>query len=152
MISKYQSDGYPIFIGTQLNHPREITKEAQRACKLLTDAGFILYNQAVLLRGINDNEEVLEELFKKLICFKIRPYYLYHCMPSVGTKHLRTTIRKGIDIMRKLQGKISGLAVPQYTIASKEGGKIPVPYREIEFFDEKIKTVNYEGKEITYYE
>lgn len=152
MISKYQKEEYPIYIGVQFNHPKEITPETKKACKMLSDAGFILYNQAVLLKGVNDNVETLEELFKKLLCIKVRPYYLYHCMPVLGTKHLRTTIRKGVELMQKLQGRISGLAIPQYIIASKEGGKIPIPYIDIKFLDGKIEAINYEGKKITYFE
>jgi lysine 2,3-aminomutase len=152
MISKYQSEEYPIYVGTQFNHPNEISEESKKACKLLSDAGFILYNQSVLLKGVNDDDKILEELFKKLLCIKVRPYYLYHCMPVLGTKHLRTTVKKGAELMQKLQGRISGLAIPQYIIASKEGGKIPIPYRKIKFLDGKVKAVNYEGKEITYLE
>ena len=152
IISKYQSDEHPIYIGTQFNHPNEITKESKKACKLLSDAGFMLYNQSVLLKDVNDDDKVLEELFKKLLCMKVRPYYLYHCMPVLGTKHLRTTVRKGVELMQKLQGRISGLAIPQYIIATKEGGKIPVAYREIKFLNGKVKAVNYEGKEILYFE
>lgn len=152
MISKYQKEGYPIYIGTQFNHPREITPKARKACKLLSEAGFALYNQAVLLKGVNDNVKALEELFKKLLTIKVRPYYLYHCMPVLGTKHLRTTVKKGVELMQQLQGRISGLAIPQYIIASKDGGKSPVPYRAIKFLKGKIETINYEGKKITYFE
>lgn len=136
----------------QFNHPKEITEESKKACKRLSDAGFILYNQSVLLKGVNDNIKTLEELFKRLLSIKVRPYYLYHCMPVLGTKHLRTTVKKGVKLMQKLQGRISGLAIPQYIIASKEGGKIPIPYRDIKFLDGKVKTVNYEDKEIIYCE
>lgn len=152
MISKYQTEEYPIYLGTQFNHPNEITEESKKACKLLSDAGFILYNQSVLLKDVNDNEKVLEELFKKLLCIKVRPYYLYHCMPVLGTKRLRTTVKKGVELMQKLQGRISGLAIPKYIIASKEGGKIPISYREIKFLDGKVKAINYENKEVTYCE
>lgn len=152
IILKYQKEKYPIYIGTQFNHPKEITPEAKKACKMLSDAGFILYNQAVLLKGVNDNVATLEELFKKLLCIKVRPYYLYHCMPVLGTKHLRTTVKKGVELMQKLQGRISGLAIPQYIIASKEGGKIPIPYRNVKFLAGKIEAINYQGKKITYFE
>ena len=54
--------------------------------------------------------------------------------------------------MQKLQGRISGLAIPQYIIASKEGGKIPILYRDIKFLDGRIEAINYEGKKITYFE
>ena len=152
LISKYHKEEYPIYIGTQFNHPNEITKESKKACNLLVDAGFILYNQSVLLKNVNDNEKILELLFKKLLCIKIRPYYLYHCMPVLGTKHLRTTVKKGAELMQKLQGRISGLAIPQYIIASKEGGKIPIPYRFVNFLGGKVEAINYEGKKIIYCE
>jgi len=152
MISKYQREEYPIYVGMQFNHPREITEESRKACRLLSNAGFVLYNQTVLLKGVNDNVKTLEELFKKLLLIKVRPYYLYHCMPVLGTKHLRTTVKNGVELMQQLQGRISGLAIPQYIIASKEGGKIPVPYRSMKLLDGRVKAVNYEGKEITYCE
>jgi len=152
MISKYRKEEYPIYIGTQFNHPKEISSEVKKACEMLSNAGFVLYNQAVLLKGINDSVKTLEELFKKLLCIKVRPYYLYHCMPVLGTKHLRTTVKKGVELMQKLQGRISGLAIPQYIIASKEGGKIPILYRDIKFLDGRIEAINYEGKKITYFE
>lgn len=152
MISKYRRDDYPIYIGTQFNHPREITPEAKKACRMLSNAGFVLYNQSVLLKGVNDDAKVLEALFKGLLCIKVRPYYLYHCMPALGTKHLRTTVKRGVELMQQLQGRISGLAIPQYIIASKEGGKIPVPYREMDFLDGEVEAVNYEGRRITYFE
>lgn len=152
ILLKYDKPGYPIYIGTHFNHPNEITKESEKACRLLSNNGFILYDQTVLLKGINDDVEILEKLFKGLLAIKVKPYYLYHCMPVLGTNHLRTTVKKGVELMKKLQGRISGLAVPYYIIASKEGGKIPVPYREFEFLKGVIKTTNYEGKKIIYFE
>ena len=52
--------------------------------------------------------------------------------------------------MQKLQGRISGLAIPQYIIASKEGGKIPIPYRDIKFLDGKIEAINQDHEKATY--
>ncbi|NLM61199.1 MAG: KamA family radical SAM protein, partial [Clostridiales bacterium] len=58
MLRKY----HPIWINTHFNHPREITKDAERACEAIVDAGIPLGNQSVLLRGINDDPETMKEL------------------------------------------------------------------------------------------
>ncbi len=67
----------PLFLNTHFNHPRELTSEAAAACALLADHGLVLGNQTVLLRGVNDNPEVLQELFFKLLKMRVRPYYLH---------------------------------------------------------------------------
>jgi lysine 2,3-aminomutase len=58
---------------------------------------------------------------------RVRPYYLYQCDPISGSSHFRTTVEKGLDIIRGLRGFTSGYAIPTYVIdAPGGGGKIPV--------------------------
>jgi len=123
MIRKY----HPIYVNTHFNHPWECTPEAKRACEMLADAGCPVGNQAVLMKGINDDPEVMLELFRKLLAMRVRPYYLYQADMTKSTNHFRTPVRVGLDIMDKLRGHISGLAVPYYVIdAPGGGGKIPL--------------------------
>ncbi len=116
---------HPIYLNTQFNHPREITPEAEKACALLAGVGIPLGNQSVLLRGINDNAAVMKKLCRELMRIRVRPYYIYQCQILSGTRHFRTPIECGIEIMRNLQGYTSGLAVPKYVLDTPYG-KIPI--------------------------
>jgi lysine 2,3-aminomutase len=118
---------HPLYINTHFNHPREITPESTDACRRLADAGIVLGNQTVLLRGVNDRPEVLAELFKGLLRLRVRPYYLHQMDLVRGTGHFRTKVEAGLEIMRQLRGPLSGLAIPQYVIDLPGGkGKIPL--------------------------
>ncbi|MBF0100554.1 MAG: KamA family radical SAM protein [Desulfobacterales bacterium] len=117
----------PIYINIQFNHPDEITPEASFACKLLADSGIALGSQTVLLKGINDSPDIMKQLMMKLLKNRIKPYYLHHTDPVQGTHHFRTTIEKGLEIMKYLRGNISGMAIPNYMIDLPGGkGKVPL--------------------------
>ncbi|MBA4311595.1 MAG: lysine 2,3-aminomutase [Chlorobiaceae bacterium] len=123
MLKKY----HPVYINTHFNHPWECTPEAKRACDLLADAGIPLGNQSVLMKGVNDDSDVMLELMRKLLTMRVRPYYLYQADITKGTDHFRTPVSKGLEIMDKLRGHTSGLAIPSYVIdAPGGGGKIPL--------------------------
>jgi lysine 2,3-aminomutase len=120
MLSRY----HPLYLNTQFNHPREITPEAEEACARLAQAGIPLGNQSVLLKGINDDAETQKTLVRELMRIRVRPYYLYQCQILSGTRHLRTPIECGTEIVRSLQGWTSGLAVPKFVVDTPYG-KIP---------------------------
>jgi lysine 2,3-aminomutase len=123
MIRKY----HPIYVNTHFNHPWECTPEAEKACAMLADAGCPVGNQAVLMKGVNDNPDVMLELHRKLLKMRVRPYYIYQADLTKGTNHFRTPVRVGLEIMDKLRGHTSGLAIPYYVIdAPGGGGKIPI--------------------------
>lgn len=118
---------HPLWIMTHFNHPRELDPEARGALRRLADAGFPVMNQAVLLRGVNDDAETLTELFRALVRERARPYYLLFMDPVRGTSHLRTPVQTGVDIMEKLQGRLSGIALPKLIMDTPGGfGKIPL--------------------------
>jgi lysine 2,3-aminomutase len=118
---------HPVFVNTQFNHPLEITKEAAEACVLLAGAGVPLGNQAVLLAGINDSAHVMKKLNQELLKIRVRPYYIFHAKNVQGTMHFVTSIETGLEIMDKLRGYTSGLAVPTYVINAPHGyGKTPI--------------------------
>lgn len=126
-LSKILKRYHPIFINTHFNHPREITQESSEACAILSDAGIPLGNQTVLLRGVNDEPQVMKELMKKLLTLRIRPYYLHHMDLVKGTSHFRTSINQGLKIMKHLIGNISGMGIPYYVIDLPGGkGKVPL--------------------------
>jgi lysine 2,3-aminomutase len=117
---------HPIWVMTHFNHPKELTREAVRACGRLADAGFPVMNQTVLLAGINDDASVLEALFRGLVRARVRPYYLLQADPVRGTGHLRTPLERGVALMASLQGRLTGIALPKL-VCDTPGGKGKVP-------------------------
>ncbi len=111
---------------THFNHPKELTPLSRAACARLSDHGIPVMNQTVLLRGVNDHADTLEQLFRGLVRSRVRPYYLLQADPVRGTSHLRTPLDTGIRLMAELQGRLSGLALPKL-ICDTPGGKGKVP-------------------------
>jgi len=123
MLRKY----HPLWMSLHFVHPDECTEEAYQACARLADAGIPLGSQTVLLKGINDTVETMSTLVHHLLKMRVRPYYLYQCDPISGSSHFRTTVEKGLDIIRGMRGFTSGYAIPTYVIdAPGGGGKIPL--------------------------
>lgn len=117
-----------VCIVTHINHPREITPANKEACRILREAGFMLLNQSVLLKGINDDAETLATLFRE-VTYELgaKPYYLHHCDLARGLCHFRTSIETGLSLMDTVRGRLSGLCLPQYVLDLPEGhGKIPL--------------------------
>lgn len=117
---------HPLWVNTHFNHPLEITPEAEAACSLLLSRGIPLGNQTVLLKGVNDDIDTMEQLVLGLIRIRVRPYYLYQCDYVKGTAHFHTPYRLGMDMIRQLRSRVSGYAVPRFVIdvPGERGGKI----------------------------
>jgi lysine 2,3-aminomutase len=143
---------HPLYMNIHFNHPDEITPEVAKACGLLADAGIPLGSQTVLLKGINDDPEIMKQLMHKLLTIRVKPYYLYQADLIKGAEHFRTTVEKGLEIMDALQGHTTGFAVPKYVIdAPGGGGKVPVsPQTLIGLSPESAVIKNYEGKTYRY--
>ena len=138
----------PVWINTQCNHPKEITDKTAKAVYELMSCGINVGNQAVLLKGINDDVDTFRELHQKLLRTRIRPYYVFYCEPAPGIDHFRTTVEKGAELIRDaLRGHTTGLAQPMYVLATNIG-KIPLmPDYYIVDKNEKEYTVrNYKGE------
>ena len=148
MLARYQ----PFYVNTHFNHPRELTPEAREACARLVDHGIPVGCQTVLLRGVNDDPEVMKQLMHELLKARVKPYYIYQADLVKGTDYFRTSVQKGLEIMEALQGHTTGFGVPQYIIdAPGGGGKIPVtPERIVELSEDKIVLRNYEGRVYEY--
>jgi len=133
-------------------HPAELTAEMTRACDTLAEAGVPMVSQTVLLKGINDHTDTLAELFYGLLERRVKPYYLFQCDPVTGSSSFRTPVKKGLQIIRELQGRISGLAMPTFAIdAPGGGGKISLlPNSQFRREGNEIVLTNYEGKEYRY--
>jgi lysine 2,3-aminomutase len=115
------------WIALHANHARELTASARAACARLIDAGIPMVSQSVLLKGVNDSFEALEALMRGFVACRIKPYYLHHGDLAPGTAHLRSTLKQGQDLMRRLRGRVSGLCQPEYVLDIPGGaGKSPV--------------------------
>ncbi len=112
---------HPVWMSLHFNHPAELTAEAAAACARLADAGVPLNNQTVLLRGVNDDADTLEALFRGLIRMRVRPYYLFQCDPVRGVGHFRVPPARGRALMRELRRRLTGLAVPAYVRDTARG-------------------------------
>ncbi len=116
-----------IWLAVHVNHPRELTPAALDSLRRLSRAGVALVSQTVLLKGINDNSQTLETLFRSLVRARVKPYYLHHADLAPGTGHFRTTLSEGRALMRSLRGRVSGLCLPTYVLDVPGGhGKVPV--------------------------
>jgi len=148
LLKKY----HPLWMSIHFTHPDELTPEASQACERLADAGLPLGSQTVLMKGINDDVEVMKKLMQGLLKIRVKPYYLYQCDPISGSSHFRTPVSKGLEIIQGLRGFTTGYAVPSYVIdAPGGGGKIPLlPDCVVGRDGDDLLLRNYEGKIFRY--
>jgi len=137
----------PINMVLHINHKQELSEENTEALARLRAASISLLSQSVLLKGINDKAETLETLFRALITYHIKPYYLHHPDLAPGTSHFRVTLDEGRRIMKDLRGRVSGICLPEYVLDIPGGyGKVPVQSsyaKEIE--DSLYELEDYQG-------
>jgi KamA family protein len=115
-----------IYLMAQFNHPRELTAEARRAIDLMLKSGVIIMHQTPLIRGVNDNPEVLCELFNELSYLGVAPYYVFQCRPTEGNAAYTVPVEEGYEIFTKALTNCSGLARRCRYAMSHATGKIEV--------------------------
>ena len=103
----------PIMV-VHANHPREIDSEVSIALGRLVDAGIPVLNQAVLLRGVNDDVDTLADLCRRLVDLRVLPYYLHQLDRVAGAAHFEVPVNRGIELMEQLRGLLPGYAIPRY--------------------------------------
>lgn len=112
----------PLYLHTHFNHPSELCPESLKALEMLRDAGCVMGNQMVLLRGVNDDPDVVMDLNRKLLKVGCRPYYMLQCDMAEGITHLRTPLKVGLEILDHLRGRIGGMGVPDFVVDLPGGG------------------------------
>ena len=112
----------PVFLLTHFNHPAELSQEAAEALTRTADSGILMFNQTVLLNGINNHPILIQALSRRLLYLRVKPYYMFQCDPSEGTDHLRTSVESSQRIQRELWGALSGLALPNLSLDIPGGG------------------------------
>ena len=105
-----------LYIIGHFDHKDELTEDTIRACRTLTDNGIPVVSSTVLLKGVNDSAQALGDLFTKCVQNKIKPLYLYHCVPAMGVKHFMTTVELGTEIIADLYSNMSALSIPLYAV------------------------------------
>lgn len=141
---------YRVQLSTQFNHACEVTPEAVRAIDLLVDHGVLVRNQMVLLHNVNDDKYCIQKTNEELQKYRVIPYYLFHPKDVKSTLHFQVDISKGLEIMKHLEGRTSGMCKPTYVYNSPGGlGKIPlVPMENIECDEKGYMLTTWENKPI----
>jgi lysine 2,3-aminomutase len=119
--------GKPTYVAVHVNHARELGSDARAVLTRMAEAGLSLLGQSVLLKGVNDTPEALENLMRALVEAGVKPYYLHHPDLAPGTSHLRVDIATGQALVQSLRGRVSGLCQPTYVLDIPGGyGKAPL--------------------------
>lgn len=116
-----------LWMAVHINHAREMSEAARACLKRLVRRGVPLLGQSVLLRGVNDSEQALEDLFRSMVEVRMRPYYLHQLDPAPGTARFHVPVAEGQRLLAGLRGRVTGLAWPTYVLDIPGGyGKVPL--------------------------
>ena len=124
MIKNYSTDEKKIYIMAHFNHPKELTEVAVKGLNMLMQSGATLVNQTPLIKGVNDDPDVLAELFNRLSFIGVPPYYVFLCRPTLGNEPFALPLEDGYKIFEKARKKCSGLAKRARLVMSHETGKV----------------------------
>jgi lysine 2,3-aminomutase len=150
VIAALESDK-AVYVVLHANHARELTDKVRAAVQKFIRAGIPLLSQSTLLKGVNNDAAVLEELFRTLTAMKVKPYYLHHPDLAPGTAHFRLPLAEGRALAEKLWGRMSGIAQPNYVLDIPGGfGKVPVGKAWIEEADGGYAVTDYQGEKHRY--
>ncbi len=152
LIAALKASGKATYVALHANHPRELTLDARDASARLIDAGMVMISQSVLLKGVNDDADVLAALMRAFVETRIKPYYLHHPDLAPGTSHFRLSIEEGQALVASLRGRVSGLCQPTYILDIPGGhGKAVISAASIEADGGGCYTVtDFRGEEHAY--
>jgi lysine 2,3-aminomutase len=120
-----------VVIHTHFNNPNEISWITEKAMNLLFERGITVRNQSVLIRGVNDDPQVMQLLVRRLSYLNVHPYYVYMHDLVKGVEELRTTVQTSIDIEKFVRGSTAGFNTPLFICDAPGGGG----KRDIHSFD-----------------
>ncbi len=128
----------PVYWMVHFNHADELTPATCDAITRIADAGFPILNQTVLLKNVNDNADILADLWQRLVRLRVKPYYLHHCDLVTGASHFRVHLDRALEIMQQIRFRVSGIAIPHFVIDIPGGlGKVPLTPEQIVDRDEQ---------------
>ena len=127
LFKKYSQIDRRLYVVTQFNHPREITPQSVSAVNNLLNAGVLLSNQTVLLRGVNDDPDTLATLMNRLVSVGVAPYYVFQCRPVKRVKtHFQVPICEGVKIVEQAKANCNGHSKRFKYIMSHKTGKVEI--------------------------
>jgi lysine 2,3-aminomutase len=138
---------------SHFNHPNELAHDdTARAVRALVDGGVPVLNQTVLLKGVNDDRDVLMALFRRLTRLGARPYYLHQCDLAPGTDHFRVPLDDARALHASLRGHLSGISIPTFVVDLPGGkGKAPLaPEPVVDVTDDAFVMRGYKGDLVEY--
>lgn len=151
LIERLKASGKTVYVALHANHPDEFTEAGRRACARLVDGGIAMVSQSVLLKGVNDDAEVLAKLMQTFVENRIKPYYLHHPDLAPGTSHFRLTVEEGQALVASLRGRLSGLCQPHYVLDIPGGhGKAYVNAAEYDRDQNGLKVLDFRGAAHSY--
>jgi lysine 2,3-aminomutase len=121
----------PVYVGLHANHPDEFGPAACEALKRLADAGVVLISQSVLLKGVNDGVDKLENLMRAFLRNRVKPYYLHQMDPAPGTAHFTVPMDRGRELISQLRDRMTGLGIPAYVLDGPSGRKRHLDAEEV---------------------
>lgn len=137
LVAALKASGKTTYVALHANHPREFTPEARAAIARIVESGLVMISQTVLLKGINDDADVLAELMRTFVENRIKPYYLHHPDLAPGTAYFRLTLTEGRALVESLRGRVSGLCQPTYILDIPGGhGKVRADSTAVEEADD----------------
>jgi lysine 2,3-aminomutase len=127
LFKQYSKIDRRLYVVTQFNHPREITPQSISAVSNLINAGVLLSNQTVLLKGVNDDPETLANLMNSLVSIGVTPYYVFQCRPVKRVKsHFQVPICEGVRIVEKAKANCNGHSKRFKYAMSHKTGKVEI--------------------------
>lgn len=115
----------PVLV-THFDHIGEISEESERNIRRLRQVGVQFLNQAVLLARVNDDPAILAATFEKCHAIGARPYYLFQARPVMGASHFQVPFDRGVQIVRGVKTRLSGIQKTFRFIMSHDTGKIEI--------------------------
>ena len=95
------------------NHANEIDASTSEYLQRAQAAGVTLLNQAVLLKGVNDDVETQVQLSQRLFASGVLPYYLHVLDKVAGAAHFDHDLQSSIDLYWSLLARLPGYLVPK---------------------------------------
>lgn len=128
LMRKLASTKKTVYLSLHIDHPDELQPETTELIQQFKEMGYVMLAQSVFLKGVNDNKQVLKDLFMGLFELGVRPYYIYHGQEVTSTRRFVMEIDDEVELMTQLRNEVSGLAFPQHVIdIPGASGKVIVP-------------------------
>src|SRR5215471_8074867 len=124
--SRILNAGKTPVIVAHFDHVGEFSTDAENNIKRLIETGVQFLNQTVLLGKVNDDPDILAATVEKCHSIGVRPYYIFQARPVKGASHFQVSLRRGVDIIRGLNQRLSGIQKTFKYIMSHYTGKIEI--------------------------